>query len=276
MISGIAVCGSGLGTLLFAPITSALISYYGWRGAMFIIGAITLNCIPLGMMFRPVPELPCCSVNEPMLPPNNKTVLIRSQSSENVINANGQSNSKDSDVARLTLSQPALNNPKENRTHTSSRRGSGIMLRPDVLYQGSIRNFEALKASTTDISRLERNSIVDRKRSNRCRWLPCSREFKTTLSEMLDFSLFVDPIFILFAVSNFLTSIGFYIPYVYVVPMSISLGIQNPEYLISVIGAANMVGRIVLGYISDKPWVNRLLAYNICLTIAGISEFPYL
>ncbi|KOB74755.1 putative monocarboxylate transporter, partial [Operophtera brumata] len=256
LATGIAVCGSGLGTLLFAPITSALISYYGWRGAMAIIGAITLNCIPLGMMFRPVPEQPRSAVNKPMLPQNNKTLLIRSQSSENVINANGRS--KDNDVSRLTLSQPAL-----NESRTPSRRSS-IMLRPDVLYQGSRKS---LKASTTDIAKLRRGTI--KVSEEKCPWLPCSREFKAALSKMLDFTLFVDPIFIIFAISNFLTSVGFYIPYVYVVPMSEKLGIPNPEYLISIIGAANMVGRIVLGYISDKPWVDRLLAYNICLTIAG-------
>lgn len=36
-------------------------------------------------------------------------------------------------------------------------------------------------------------------------------------SSMLDFSLFKDPIFIMFLISNFLTSLGFNVPYVYVV-----------------------------------------------------------
>lgn len=242
---------------------------------MIIIGAITLNCIPLGIMFRPVPELPRSAVNEPMLPQNNKIPLIRSQSSENVLKANGKSKSEDNDVARLTLSQPALNDPHENRSRTSpSRQGSGIMLRPDVLYQGSMKSLTNFKTSSLDINKLRRHTIEEREQ--RCQWLPCSAEFKAVLSEMLDFSLFVDPIFILFALSNFLTSVGFYIPYVYVVPMSEKLGVEHPPYLISIIGAANLVGRIVLGYISDMPWVNRLLAYNICLTIAGISKFPFL
>lgn len=34
---------------------------------------------------------------------------------------------------------------------------------------------------------------------------------------MLDRSLFKDPIFIMFLISNFLTSLGFNVPYVYVV-----------------------------------------------------------
>ncbi|XP_038222663.1 monocarboxylate transporter 12 [Zerene cesonia] len=264
LATGIAVCGSGLGTFLFAPITSALISNYGWRGAMVIIGAFILNCIPLGLMFRPVPERPRTPVTEPMLPQQNKSPLKRSQSTEHVVRANGKI---EEDVARLTLSQPALNKPQEQR-HMSSRHGSGIMQRPDVLYQGSMTSLARLRGPSMERSQV---SMKREERETRCGWLPCSDEFKIALSEMLDVSLLIDPIFILFSLSNFLTSIGFYIPYVYTVPMSESLGIENPPYLISIIGASNLVGRVILGYISDKPWVNRLLAYNICLTIAGIS-----
>jgi hypothetical protein len=50
-----------------------------------------------------------------------------------------------------------------------------------------------------------------------CGCMPCSKETRDTLAEMLDFSLLKDPIFILFTVSNFCTSVGFNIPYVYIV-----------------------------------------------------------
>ncbi|XP_045785637.1 monocarboxylate transporter 13 [Maniola jurtina] len=265
LATGIAVCGSGLGTFLFAPITSALISNYGWRGAMALIGAFILNCIPLGLMFKPVPERPRTPVSEPMLPKSNKSPLKRSQSTEQIKRANGKI---EDDVARLTLSQPVLNKTHEQKSISHSRHGSGIMQRPDVLYQGSMTSLAKFRSTSPERVQI---SIKKKEREQRCGWLPCSEESKAALSEMLDVSLLVDPIFILFSVSNFLTSIGFYIPYVYTVPMSEKQGIENSPYLISIIGASNLVGRIVLGYISDKPWVNRLLAYNVCLTIAGIS-----
>lgn len=265
LATGIAVCGSGLGTFLFAPITSALIDYYGWRGAMAIIGAFILNCIPLGLIFRPVPERPRTPITEPMLPKTNKSPLKRSQSTEQVARANGKF---EDDVTRLTLSQPALNKPQEQKHRLHSRHGSGIMERPDVLYQGSMASLGKFRGTSPDRVQI---SIKKEERKQNCGWLPCSEESKAALAKMLDMSLLVDPIFILFSVSNFLTSIGFYIPYVYTVPMSEKLGVTNPAYLISIIGASNLVGRIILGYISDKPWVNRLLAYNLCLTIAGIS-----
>lgn len=45
----------------------------------------------------------------------------------------------------------------------------------------------------------------------------CSADAKSTIKTMLDFSLLKDPVFILYTVSNFLTSIGFNIPYLYLV-----------------------------------------------------------
>lgn len=266
-LSGIAVCGSGLGTFLFPPITTALIECYGWRGAMALIGAFILNCVPLGLIFRAVPEPPRTPASEPMLPKQNKSPLKRSQSTENVIRANGSI--EDNDVARLTLSQPALNKPQEQKL-PRSRHGSGIMHKPDILYQGSMQSLAKFRSSShiPETKQIQHEEAVER-----CGWLPCPAEFKSALSEMLDLSLLVDPIFILFSLSNFLTSIGFYIPYVYTVPMAKKLGVNNTSYLLSIIGGANLVGRIVLGYISDKPWVNRLLAYNMCLTIAGVSEY---
>lgn len=104
-----------------------------------------------------------------------------------------------------------------------------------------------------------------------------NEDTKDALVEMLDFSLFKNPLFLLFTLSNFCTSIGFNIPYVYLVPRGKALGLTGKEasLLLSVIGIANTVSRIVLGYLSDKPWINRLWVYNICLTICGIGKSTY-
>lgn len=90
---------------------------------------------------------------------------------------------------------------------------------------------------------------------------------------MMDFSLFKDVVFIVFTLSNFCTSIGFNVPYVYISSQATILGLskEKASYLLAIIGIANTIGRIILGYISDKPWVNRLLVYNICLTMCGIA-----
>ena len=52
--TGIAVCGSGIGTFVFAPLGSYLVEEYGWKGANVIIGAIILNGVVFGAIFRPL------------------------------------------------------------------------------------------------------------------------------------------------------------------------------------------------------------------------------
>lgn len=92
--------------------------------------------------------------------------------------------------------------------------------------------------------------------------------------EMLSFSLLKDPVFVLFVVSNFATSLGFYVPYFCLADRMKVLGMRSEEasYLLSSIGVANTLGRIILGFISDKSWVNRLWVYNVCLMICGVGK----
>lgn len=54
LATGIAVCGSGFGTVIFSPLIDFFINEFGWRGTMVILSAIVLNCIVFGVMFRPL------------------------------------------------------------------------------------------------------------------------------------------------------------------------------------------------------------------------------
>ena len=51
----------------------------------------------------------------------------------------------------------------------------------------------------------------------------------------------------------------------------LNIDTYDAGFLLSVIGIANTLGRIILGYISDRPWVNRLYLYNGCLAVCGIG-----
>lgn len=51
---------------------------------------------------------------------------------------------------------------------------------------------------------------------------------------------------------------------------------ETASLLLAIIGIASTLGRIVLGYVADKPWANRLLAYNLSLAICGLGKFNYI
>ena len=52
--TGVAVCGSGIGAFVFAPLCEKLLSVYDWKGATWIIAAICLNGVVMGALFRPL------------------------------------------------------------------------------------------------------------------------------------------------------------------------------------------------------------------------------
>ena len=54
LATGISVCGSGVGTFLFAPLATWLIDVYGWRGANLIFAGLCLNCAVFGALMRPL------------------------------------------------------------------------------------------------------------------------------------------------------------------------------------------------------------------------------
>lgn len=93
----------------------------------------------------------------------------------------------------------------------------------------------------------------------------------------MNLKLLKDPIFMLFAVSDFATSMGYYVPYFCLADQAIELGVskEDASHLLSIIGIVNTLSRIIWGYVSDKPWMNRLWIYNICLIICGIGEIYY-
>lgn len=164
--------------------------------------------------------------------------------------------------------------------------GAGLMYRKDILYNGSITNLPEYKenpqnfagsmrrlptiADSSDEGEAEEEALTGGKV---CGCVSVGPEMYHAYKEMMDFSLFKDPVFVLFTVSNFCTSIGFNVPYVFMKDKGLNAGLDNDtaSFLLAVIGIANTVGRIILGYVSDKPWINRLWLYNTALTVCGLA-----
>ena len=72
------------------------------------------------------------------------------------------------------------------------------------------------------------------------------KSFKEIIQSFIDFSLFYDLIFMYFAASNFLTSLGFNAPYIFIVDQAISLGVEKhkADILLSTIGYAYFINHI--------------------------------
>ncbi|CAH0393760.1 unnamed protein product [Bemisia tabaci] len=273
LATGIAVCGSGFGTFILAPLLTKLTEHFGWRTCILCTGVFVLSCIFFGLLFRPLEEIeipdsaediPSAVGNGEMGGTQQRPHSVHGHYS--ILPQNGSATTPSAKLfvsdkhlptenaySRLALSQPLLykgpagtgahdHSHKKHKIHAShsnlKNAHSGVMYRKDVFYSGSTKNLH------------HDDTLI------------CSPETKDTLNEMLDFSLFKEVLFTLFALSNFLTS---------------NLGEERlvprdqRSYLLAIVGIANTVGRVVLGYISDKPYINRLYIYNGSLTIGGIA-----
>lgn len=328
--TGIAVCGSGIGTFAFSPLVEYLINELSWQNSLIIISGIMLNCVVFGAMFRPLEDNNLADHNNELnlqelpapegLPLNHlpKIKIAGDELKKNFSDANlvRQSYNCDSiqrisshgnmspllynmkntdDATRMAQSQPLLPVP-ENHGHLmslgsgrlqagktgslpSSHHGSGLLYRKDIFYRGSLLNIPEYKqdpgsyrASMVRLPNTEKTPS-ELETAKVCGCAPCSRETRDAMTSLMDWGLLTDGIFILFAISNFCTSIGFNAPYIFIVDRARHLGIPDSQssFLLAVVGISNTVSRIFLGYISDQAWVNRLYLYNASLTLCGIG-----
>lgn len=67
LATGIAVCGSGVGTFTFAPLATLLINEFGtWQSANLLLAGLILNCAVFGALMRPL-VYPKTSGEKPLL-----------------------------------------------------------------------------------------------------------------------------------------------------------------------------------------------------------------
>ncbi|GAB1601956.1 monocarboxylate transporter 13-like isoform X2 [Argonauta hians] len=98
--------------------------------------------------------------------------------------------------------------------------------------------------------------------------------------EIIDLSLFRNLTFCVLLLSTFLSMLGFFIPIVYLPGLAKQIGMNRQEssYLISVSGVTNIVGRLLSGFLADRPVFGALHINNVALIIVGMCTIccPFL
>ncbi len=90
--TGVAVCGSGIGAFVFAPLCERLLTVYSWKGATWIIAGITLNGVVMGALFRPL------ELRKP-----RRVVLSRGSQCEEVCNSEKQVGDKEDNGVAVAI-----------------------------------------------------------------------------------------------------------------------------------------------------------------------------
>ncbi|CDH49487.1 mfs transporter [Lichtheimia corymbifera JMRC:FSU:9682] len=95
----------------------------------------------------------------------------------------------------------------------------------------------------------------------------------TKLSQIFNFEVLKDLNFVLWVLGSMIGLMGFFVPYFFLPSYITYLGMSTGDSatIIAVLSAANFVGRITIGYISDR--IGRLNTDIIFLILAGLSSF---
>ncbi|XP_014784377.1 monocarboxylate transporter 9 [Octopus bimaculoides] len=93
LATGLASSGAGLGTFCYPYLSEWLLSMYGWKGTVLILGGCALNCLVCGSVFRPL----CWSSRSDL-------------SSLRTEYTNGDDHNEDSDSVMSDAEEPTKNN----------------------------------------------------------------------------------------------------------------------------------------------------------------------
>ncbi|XP_061169910.1 monocarboxylate transporter 12-like [Saccostrea echinata] len=289
--TGIAVCGSGIGGFVFAPITSFLLEKFSWQGTLWILSAVVLNAVAFSQAFRPLytknkakskcsksidfkdTELkPFCALDLELC---EKHPIYRCKSVEVVHVSNG----KNDTVARLAQSQDIstlIDNKPRHQHHHSDTSTLKPLSRNDIFYSGSLKNIPHSVNRTgkykVSVSSLSKNKESDSESMDEDNG--CSRVAKT-LAASFDFTLLKSPTFIIYGISCFLCMFGFFIPFNFLPDLVHDLNLEKSQgaTLIAIIGVSNTISRLVVGFVTDQPWANSLVINNLALVIGGVTTF---
>ncbi|KAI6173251.1 MFS domain-containing protein [Aphelenchoides besseyi] len=319
LATGITVCGAGVGTFVFSRIISYLIVRFNWRTVFLIYAGVVILCVPCGALYRPIAFEPIYEDEE-----DEKKKVKAVDQAPTITSTNGsvkpEGNFLHPDrngVLRAAVShtdvspRPSASNLQRVRSlgehlphHTkkdSHSESLGYLNVRDVFYQRSVselKNFDevkmrsvhslpsAHKESTTKSKEVLPELVEVDEENEDSAATSGSRAIAIwhTLKKMMDLSLLTEPIYILFAISNFLTSIGFNAPPMFM-PMNaetvLKLSKIDSANTVAAYGLANTFGRIFFGLCCDRQlpfkWGkdtarNRLWIYNITLMLCGIAS----
>ncbi|XP_063417548.1 monocarboxylate transporter 12-B-like [Mytilus trossulus] len=246
---GIALCGTGIGTFVLAPLTEYLIELYTWRGAVLIAAGIMLNCVVGGLFFRPIHLKMKLEETEDLNINKREVISAQDSSEEKSSLIVGKSDSylyqKSSDLcdSNVTRSQSNM------ETHINK----------DLVFNKSTSSISSPKT----INNTKRNiwTNVD--------------HFLKKLYTIFGCSMCLDIVYIFFVISSCFGSLGSGIPYIYIPDRAYEVGISKTDasFLLSVAGMANTVARLVFGWIASREFSNPSIIYGISILLCGISTF---
>ncbi|KAI4875273.1 hypothetical protein NFI96_002865 [Prochilodus magdalenae] len=292
---GIAMSGSGIGTFILAPLVQLLIELYSWRGALLILGGLVSHLCVCGALMRPLvnPRLKRSSKGELEVDMLNAK-LHSGLNSEDAKDSNEDLEMAEVDASAVTTEDETSgalaeeDEPDEEQQRTESllqirdaateSTQAAVIQRDDGLEEKECG--EDMKAPNLkdpnqktllvlakladpkllgDIAVSGSPGFPVRKKASG------ERKGHFPLWSTGEYRFLLMPDFLLLSVSFLFLAFGCSVPFVYLVPYSLSIGVvhQQAALLMSVLGVMGIVGNITFGWISDRKCASKTCTNNL-------------
>jgi len=262
LATGIAECGAGVGLFIFPQLATAILNAYdqspsetdaeinaeidqsanvGWKITLLVTAGLCLTVSIFGALMRPL------EVKKEQVPGEKEPV----------------------NVSRSL----AWGESQEGHTMLSP------FSKMDLFYGGSVtklmknensastwNEFRSLLLTSQRISMDDKEGETEKQKKDESIW--------DMAKNMINLELLKDPRFLLFGICTFSATLGFFVPYVYLINMAKAVdGIDKEKapFLISIIGIANIIGKLFTGWFTDLTCVNSFLVKNIFICLTGVS-----
>lgn len=250
---GIAMSGSGIGTFILAPAVQLLIEFFSWRGALLILGGLVSHLCVCGALMRPL-EGQRGRQKEIDLEGDKKVDLLNVKLADVVLNVELSAQERRSvEVKQIDTDKMMKDRGEKEQAENMLKDGKEQM--------------EADKSGPSDAKQTHSNEEL-----NHRRWSIWSIIRKPVLRE---YSFLLIPDFLLLLVSFLFLAYGCSVPFVYLVPYSLSAGVspQQAALLMSILGVSGIVGTITFGWIADRKCLRpyRVVSYMLAVGSEGLS-----
>uniref|UniRef100_H3AT46 Solute carrier family 16 member 14 n=1 Tax=Latimeria chalumnae TaxID=7897 RepID=H3AT46_LATCH len=242
LAQGLSTTGSGFGTFLMTMLLKYLCSELGWRNAMFIQGAISLNVCVCGALMRPLPSGDIANNKSGV---NNQKILHENDSSQSV-------------VVSVTNSEE---NQNSEETQNSSKKENLETTIPDQCK-------DKKEIILRDLYMLNIVKKISQVTSS------AKKGFWTwSLSYFGDASLFTNKVFVAFILWALFAYCSFVIPFIHFPEIVKLYGFseQDDKFpLTSIIAIVHIFGKVILGIICDLPGISTWNIFILANFILGV------
>ncbi|CAF0934713.1 unnamed protein product [Adineta steineri] len=272
--TGIVTAGTGIGSIIFGPMSRILFDVFGWKIAVLILSAILLCCVI------------CCIFMRPLQPIRKRRVLPSSDlvddnvfndtTSSPLINETKAIHTPDSNFSEVTIEQEIKKRSRTNSAISTKSRQSikaedavRPLYKEDVLYQGDTKDLPEYTSQPDIPTYIQQTTKVPETVEK-----TKMKAFWDILLSMADFNILTDKKMLIICLANVCSMIGFYSPYLFIpklAELERSIPKASAVFLLSIIGFSNTAGRFASGYITKIPYMSPLLVNNIGLIVAGIA-----